>query len=1610
MHIEFLSPQGPLPTEKYGIDEFRAKLPGSWKGYSNFYIRNERRRGQDREVDVILITPDRLIVVDLKHGRGKFESRSGTWFQNDENVGRSAANKIRDNAKVLGDLIRKHVPRINGAPPVESAVVFTHPSVDFTGLDPQEKDRCFSLSDFVRIGNEQIFKRYFTSASEFGGSNALNGGAAMSALRGFFTNDRRIEPRKAKYHGFVPVGPAEFEHTLYREFAAVDEADRNYTGVLRLWDFAKDPEAFALEEDRKPIAERERNALGHISASNPFFYDNSVLRSQAHDREFGLNFSEVFEKHPDLVRLTRYSGSIRELAADRRVELAKIFLEEVADLHRIKLAHRDLDRHSVWIDERRSKIVLSGFGASHFPEVETIGNKKGKLLAGGNRTPEDQGEGVVGSPFQQDVFLAAATAFTILTGQRLATLDDIPVWDAKVFDSGEHSELRHFREWFARSLDWDTARRFSTGMEAATAFVDAISRSATFNIEKQLLLYHRDVDLMEYALAAVDWFKRKPYRVFRTDQQLIKTWPSQYIGDRKAAALSLLAFFSRSSKLEGIAAKWAPRIRLSCLCMDGLLLVQDWVPGTKLADFDGAGRDVAAISSLLLSLVDAVNELHSAGMAHGDLKPANLIVSKDEDAKEHIVLIDLLDYVRPADGERTSSAYCPPIANDDRMVRDRFAVGVVVIEIINRWISVGGDGTALKHRVENAVLRSSEDGEYWASLKLLRGALAGHKHVGDMPSFNLTVEIRNPPFVGIMLAEDGCYNMIRRQDKDQIEIFGFDQKVTIDFDPADRKPKKAALFPVDARASNWANDRHQLRFKGELKLSHSPVDRFGGFEELFKLVEFGGESVGGAPIASAASASSDPLSRPILSLNNNIPAPAAKAPRFPVAKFWQETIAVEEEILPEIKLVDAPKETHEPGTIVLSCVEPPVLDAVDSKAGKPPAVLWNGDTIGVLDSVRTGQANILVRNARGYKRLKAGDILKIQSTDDLSSFRRRSSAVDRILRAQGQIPNLISYFDPMAKIEPVAMADEIPDGALNAYKLNDDQEEAFRHLWSNGPVGLLQGPPGTGKTYFTSAFVHWALNKGGMRNVLVLSQSNEAVNTVAERVLETFEEHGGDVELLRVGQFEKISPPLRHFHSQSVQDRYRELFRADIKDRLAAVSQKLGLDREYVREAYEIEAGIGSIVKQMHFAERDVGTPDLDPEVVEAAEIRLGRLATVFTRLVDDDFGHVDGASDDILDMVRDKTARRHHVFDPDARQRLLRLLELSRSWISVLGSRTRNLEEFLARSRNLVCGTCVGIGRPGLGIERGVFDLVIIDEAARCTPGELAVGMQSGRRVLLVGDHRQLPPLFEHEALEALTARLPDFDRADLKRSDFERAFTSTYGASIARTLRTQYRMASEISGLVSSTFYPGQELKDSREEPSDLYKLLPPPYDHQVTWLDTGLAQSNTGENEAGTSFTNRREATDVLSLLKQVAGNRPFLERAPSELKLKEGEALIGVICTYAQQAELIGNMLDASDLPADFRRMVKVDTVDGYQGKENRIIIFSLVRNNAEKMMGHVKSRNRINVAISRAKDRLIIIGSASMFEKRNNSLRPILRKLKGMDRVRSLSVGEISLGK
>ncbi|SUO97809.1 putative DNA helicase [Suttonella ornithocola] len=179
---------------------------------------------------------------------------------------------------------------------------------------------------------------------------------------------------------------------------------------------------------------------------------------------------------------------------------------------------------------------------------------------------------------------------------------------------------------------------------------------------------------------------------------------------------------------------------------------------------------------------------------------------------------------------------------------------------------------------------------------------------------------------------------------------------------------------------------------------------------------------------------------------------------------------------------------------------------------------------------------------------------------------------------------------------------------------------------------------------------------------------------------------------------------------------------------------------------------------------------------------------------------------DEILPKLIDRLNQKHNIQPSEALQ-TTKLIDLTKDMLEALSNERTNYDEFLARSRQLVIGTCVGIGQRHIGIADNIYDWVIVDEAARSISSELAIAMQSGSRILLVGDHKQLPPLYSEEHKNALARRLGISKRGEeldqTLGSDFERVFQSEYGKQTCATLKTQYRMAPAIGSLVSACFY---------------------------------------------------------------------------------------------------------------------------------------------------------------------------------------------------------------
>jgi hypothetical protein len=251
-------------------------------------------------------------------------------------------------------------------------------------------------------------------------------------------------------------------------------------------------------------------------------------------------------------------------------------------------------------------------------------------------------------------------------------------------------------------------------------------------------------------------------------------------------------------------------------------------------------------------------------------------------------------------------------------------------------------------------------------------------------------------------------------------------------------------------------------------------------------------------------------------------------------------------------------------------------------------------------------------------------------------------------------------------------------------------------------------------------------------------------------------------------------------------------------------------------------------------------------------------------------------------------------------------------------------------------------------------FDWVIVDEAAKATPAEVLVSLVVGRRFVLVGDHLQLPPFLDTQTERDIAAADLDLERA--RRSLFEDLFEKVAPTN-RETLRRQFRMHRSIGGFVGDLFYAelgGLEtgVPDS-ERTLELARFDRP---HRVFWIDVAGR-----ETPDGTSYWNQHEIDAVLHLLKG------FEE----ELRTRGTRYTVGVIAAYAAQVDRLRRAIMPS-ARAWSALQVRVDTVDAFQGKQDDLIVYSLVRvGEGEKRF--LSDRRRLNVAFSRAKRLLAIVG-------------------------------------
>ncbi len=243
-------------------------------------------------------------------------------------------------------------------------------------------------------------------------------------------------------------------------------------------------------------------------------------------------------------------------------------------------------------------------------------------------------------------------------------------------------------------------------------------------------------------------------------------------------------------------------------------------------------------------------------------------------------------------------------------------------------------------------------------------------------------------------------------------------------------------------------------------------------------------------------------------------------------------------------------------------------------------------------------------------------------------------------------------------------------------------------------------------------------------------------------------------------------------------------------------------------------------------------------------------------------------------------------------------------------------------------------------------FSTLFIDEAAQALEPACWIAIRKVNRVILAGDHQQLPP----------TVKCYEAQREGLGVTLMERIVQNQ--PSVITLLRTQYRMNEQIMHFSSQEFYDGT----MEAHPSVRHRSILD-FDNPIQWLDSPSPEAFVGE---GHGRINKEEAELALQTLEE------YIEKIGRERYIEE-RLDIGIITPYRLQAQYIRSLVKHNDTLRPIRSTISVNTVDGFQGQERDIILISLVRSNEHGQIGFLNDLRRMNVAMTRARMKLIIIG-------------------------------------
>jgi superfamily I DNA and/or RNA helicase len=518
-------------------------------------------------------------------------------------------------------------------------------------------------------------------------------------------------------------------------------------------------------------------------------------------------------------------------------------------------------------------------------------------------------------------------------------------------------------------------------------------------------------------------------------------------------------------------------------------------------------------------------------------------------------------------------------------------------------------------------------------------------------------------------------------------------------------------------------------------------------------------------------------------------------------------------------------------------------------------------------------------------------------------------------------------------------------------RFEDAQRSAILKCLFRPPITLVQGPPGTGKTTVITEIIRQLLTKDRHAKILITSQTNLAVDNVLAKLVGI-----QGVNFIRLGR--------------NIDDEKIDAHSFQNKLNFWARATKSACDKNFATINTQIVASQKNLSPILNQILQEVNKKqDWSVSKKTLLQYLNSPLAKQYSNLTK------------YLNSKIEFENELSKLLGPE-HSALNKIHQLKKKWNAILSNieTEDELKSKFVSSINLVGATSNHIAASLYRDFKFEFDYVIMDEAAKATPAETLVPINMAHNLVLVGDHKQLPPMIT--ATKEVKQRVEEKYNTEGELIDFDKIYSDQpslfeimYDGSpveYKEMLDLQFRMPRQIGDLISRLVYGGRLKSSDKSGEHHNMKLAAT---SSIFMLNTNKFPNRHHKTDPiSKSSYNEANASTILELLLSIDSYTELLKGSGKEKPYE-----IGIITGYGKQAEFLTNEIGNADLNnIALHKNLTIATVDSFQGSEKDIVIYDIVRSSRpddKSGLGFLEMPNRINVAFTRAKRLLILVGDA-----------------------------------